>query len=406
MSDDEVRRSLEARAADAEPSEELRGRIERREPIRERGPSTARRVAIAVFALAISAAAFALIIPRGDDPPATASPTAPDSQHPPSPSSGAKDFETFELDPGIGRLTAAFGSIWVVGPEGVTRVDPDSGEIVAEIPIQGITPPGTELPLHQYGGVANGSAITSGDGVVWVTAEPDIVALDPETNEIVQRISVETSLTNIAFHDGQLVLGGMAEGSGHLLLVPQDPDPQTWTGLSSGTDAFPLVLATDHWYWMGSATTRLGPALTRWSSDLAELQSIEGIGSVEAFAEAAGSVWVVGDGNLYRVDAGAGGPRSGKAFPEPVDAVTATIPLEGMATIGGDGDRLWLLVEAGAVCELRELDPRTGDPIGEPVEIHLPFPAEMTVAEGVPWVSYRANPVLRRGVLIRPAAAG
>jgi len=76
-------------------------------------------------------------------------------------------------------VAIAEGSLWVTehefGDDIVRRVDPDNGEVTAEIS----TPPGTH-PIHVVGGA----------GAVWTTISgTEVARIDPATNEVVDIVS-------------------------------------------------------------------------------------------------------------------------------------------------------------------------------------------------------------------------
>lgn len=114
------------------------------------------------------------------------------------------------VDPVSGRVTArvavenwvapglasGLGSIWALGPNTVERIDPASAAVTATIPLTGNTGPGGPAP----------TAITVGDGAVWVTNRllppanihggfPHVEAgtvsrIDPATNAVAATIPV------------------------------------------------------------------------------------------------------------------------------------------------------------------------------------------------------------------------
>jgi YVTN family beta-propeller protein len=73
------------------------------------------------------------------------------------------------------------GSLWSVDAEVVTRLDPESGRILAEIRV-GPTPLG--------GGITAVGGIASGEGAVWGIGSAGIVRIDPKTNRVVATIPI------------------------------------------------------------------------------------------------------------------------------------------------------------------------------------------------------------------------
>ena len=69
--------------------------------------------------------------------------------------------------PGAIGVVAAFGSVWAAGQDGVVRVDPSSGRVLATIPVEG----------------GAGWTAASSDAV-WVTGASGLVRIDPHTNAV------------------------------------------------------------------------------------------------------------------------------------------------------------------------------------------------------------------------------
>jgi hypothetical protein len=280
----------------------------------------------------------------------------------------------------------------------VIRVDPSTGEVQAEIPVR-LEEPGS-YPAR--GQVAPGSGLTLGDGLIWVTAEPFFAGIEPATDHIATSIAWESGVTEIAWDGGRLLYGGSAEGNGKVLLL--DPYLGDYEQIITYTSAYPLVLATEHWFWAGGQSLYAElPALSRTSRDGTTAQVISGVTDVDSMAEAGGSLWVTGDERLWQIDVGVGGsppsPQSG--FPEVTDAVIGQMRLDGSGTVAAGAGRLWLAVSsasAGPGAEpgsLMELDPRTGEVIGSPIT--LPHAGQVEIAidsEGLPWLTIRGNQAL------------
>ncbi len=204
-------------------------------------------------------------------------------------------------------------------------------------------------------------------------------------------------MTNISFADGRLIVGGSAEGNGDIRRL--DPDTGNYVGtIPSGTRAYPMVLATEDWYWTAGDPYKLGePTLTRSSKDRSTGEAIAGISGVDSFVEAGGYLWVAGGDTLYQVDETYTGPPPSPPnfFPEWVDAVVGTFPISGRGRVASDGTHLWLLEHTGTdTTRLTELNPITGAPIGDPIELAHGGPAELAVLGGDPWVSFRGDGVL------------
>ena len=373
--EERVRRALKARADLVLPSAAPALHLD--EPHRARPTDARQRIAAALVAAAIGIAGIAVVVvafgQAGPErrPGRTADPV----------------ISEVEIGRGAGRLAVAFGSVWIAMPDGVLRVDPTSGEILARIPVRRITPTGEEPPLSQFGGTPHGSGLAPAVGMMWVAAEPDLVGIDPSTNQIVRRVTESSGITNIASAYGSLLVGGMAQGIGHVRLV----DPlatgsiylKTW---SSGFDAYPQVLATRHWYWAASGSVEKPPAVNRTSIDLSVSQRID-IPAVRSMAGAGKDVWFTTEDALYRVDAS----FSAKGVHIEPDMVA---PLTHPSIVAGDGGALWLLETTPADSRLSILDLDTGQPDGEPVVLGHAGAAGMTVDNGTPFITFADDGVL------------
>jgi hypothetical protein len=317
--------------------------------------------------------------------------TAFETEPLPPPPKAEPVVREFQLSPGIGHMEFAFGSLWVAGPEGVIRVDPESGQVLAEILVEGITARGDA-------GAPDWSGITSGDGKIWVTAEPEIIGIDATTNEITQRFTEESGVSRITFADGLIVIGGSAEGNGDIRLIdPQTEEYVEVGGSASGLGAMPSALVTEHWIWAGGQPLGGSSALARNSRDGSTYQVVFGVDRFDSFTAAGGFVWVTGGDRLYRVDDSYGEPAPSpqSVFPAEADAVSAEFAIEGPAQVASDGTTLWLLegTEDGSP-RLTEIDPVTGEDRSAPVMLAGDGPAELAVAGGHAWVAFRNSGLL------------
>jgi virginiamycin B lyase len=89
-------------------------------------------------------------------------------------------------------LTEGFGSIWSpsCGKKMLTRIDPDTGKITAEIPAD---------PANSEGGITNGA------GSIWMVVKPaTLIRVDPKTNTIVSTLDLPSGSANPAFGDGAI----------------------------------------------------------------------------------------------------------------------------------------------------------------------------------------------------------
>jgi hypothetical protein len=312
----------------------------------------------------------------------------------PSLVSPAADVQEFSVGEGAGRLAFAYGSIWVAEPTGVIRVDPATGEVFASIEVPGITPAGTDLPFSQYGGTDQGSSIAPAAGLVWVTAEPKIVGIDPATNTVVTSVAESSSVVNIASAGDLLLVGGMAEGNGDVRLIDPTASGNIYVeSRSAFLDAFPQVLATAQWYWAASGTVEQPPGASRWSTDFTVAQTIS-VPAIRSMTEAGGNVWMTSETSLYRFDTQSWdqGGSSTKASDEIEPELT--VSLAEPSIVAGDPTSLWLLVTGESTSQLIELDPASGGAISPPISLAHVGAAEMIVVAGQPWITFRDEGLL------------
>jgi hypothetical protein len=369
--EDEIRRSLVRRVASVEASRELFDRL-MSSPTPTRPPA-ARRLGIVAFALVVGFGSFVFLAS-----------TLRHHESEPATTPGPWSVQEIPLSPGIGRMIGGFGSIWVLEPDGVARVDPSTGEVV-HIRVNGVTPPGVKLPLFEFGGRLDGSGLTPGDGFVWVTAEPNLLGIDPSTNEVVRRIPEESGVTNISFADGRLIVGGSAEGNGDIRRLDSDTGNYVGT-IPSGTRAYPMVLPTEDWYWAaGAPYDRGNPTLTRSSKDGSTEEAIAGVSEVDSFVEAGGYLWVAGSDTLYQLDETYAPRPSPQFFPEREDAVVRTFPISGPGRVASDGTHLWLLEPARTnTTQLTELDPTKVRPSANRSSLRTAVPPRWQCSEATP----------------------
>ena len=156
---------------------------------------------------ALLAASCADVVDPGVDGPGPATGT-PQATHGTSP-------REIPLSPGASGLLVAENAVWVAVPDAVVRIDPDSGDVLGEMEIEGIS---------------RDSTFTIGGESIWVTAAspkyagrtPDVVRLDPATGAVTDRVSLSSELSAILFSDGYLVYGSAGEGIG--TIVRYDPE--------------------------------------------------------------------------------------------------------------------------------------------------------------------------------------
>ena len=375
--EDKVRNALHARADLVGSADVMWERIG--EDAVAHGNGARERLVAAVVAAAVAIAGIGVIFVA-----LRPAPGPPTSQYP------GPVLREIQVGAGPGRIATGFGSIWVAMPDRVVRVDPDIGQVQAEVKVRGITPSGTDLAFFQYGGDDRGSSLAPAGGFMWVAAEPRIVGIDPGTNEVARQVTDSSSITNIAPAGQVLLVGAMAEGSGDLRLIdPLAKGSIYLDSRSSFTDAFPAVLATEHWYWAASSTMAGPSAVSRWATDYSSAQHVI-VPAIRSLTSSDDSVWFTGEDSLYRVEAGASGEGSKGQKVEP----DLTVALDAPSIVAGDETGLWLLETGATSSRLMPLSPDTGEPLSPPVTIEHGGPAEMVVSDGLPLITFRDDGVL------------
>ena len=316
----------------------------------ERTPRMNRFAALPIFGFVAAAAVvigllvYTMMTPAlpdvGDEPTPTVSPTAAPTPVPIAtlapieglPSAGSV---VATYDPGGAGVPVlyAHGSVWLanVATGTLTRMDPDSGELTGSIVVN----PDPEHTRYDLNAVAD-------DRWVWATGlDNRLVKIDPQTNEIVERILIETLVYRMVLRDGQIWITDLDAG-GHLIrvdattseIVADERYPQ-WPAALAVTD-------TDVWMapYQGDRLHRIDPATGQ---------------SLEVFPTSSFSMGIVAfDDALYL---SGNQERPLERFSITEGTVTARVPEMNAAT---DGDRLFGLRYVDGA--FMELDPETLQP--------------------------------------------
>jgi streptogramin lyase len=279
------------------------------------------------------------------------------------------------------HVAVGAGGVWVAGGSGISRVDPETNEVVASFP-------GASGPL--------GSAIAIGEGGVWVSGgayDGEIVRIDPVTNEIAATIHTGGYDDPYALVAGGGYVWATTHGDATLLRIDPEsnavvsfPAPESgprpdaihgvavldgvlWVTASSWDDGYGTPYALDPatgaviahipvrvhdliWAGFGSLwafehdgrVVRLDPAS---GSELAHIR-IRDAETLENFHLAMGedAVWVADGIRLYRIDPTSNEVVASLRFRPPVQALAA-----------GAG-AVWVLDATGA---LHRIDPDAVD---------------------------------------------
>ncbi len=298
----------------------------------------------------------------------SASPTQP------VPSVVSPGVSETRISPALWHLLVAYGSVWITGDNGVTRVNSSTGEVEAEIAV-----------AH-----ADESDITAGAGHVWVTAGASIVGIDATTNEIDRHFEIQTGIREIDFANDRIYYGHSAEGNGDLSEI--DPLTGAFGGsiLTGGPGlAESGIPHSGGAFWVSyssPASSGSTSGLVRVEQDLSRADPVAGVANVFSIAEAGGSIWAVGTDVLYKVDADG--------------TLVDSFPIALAGKVASDGDRLWLLMNTGSTsgsiylpdpdvpARVVEVDPESGALLGDGTPLPHDVPANIAVGDGMVWVSF------------------
>jgi YVTN family beta-propeller protein len=112
------------------------------------------------------------------------------------------------------------GSVWAANLGFLTRVDPDTGKILAVVPV----------------GSTGTSGVAVGGGAVWAIGFPGVVRIDPATNGIVASIPVAQNATGGGPSPTALALGDGALWVANRFVPPQGVSPSPKRGTVSRID--------------------------------------------------------------------------------------------------------------------------------------------------------------------------
>jgi YVTN family beta-propeller protein len=218
-------------------------------------------------------------------------------------------------------LAVGAGAVWAVTASGVARINPQTNRLARVI------------------GVDEPACVAVGAGGVWVTSpnRGAVTRIDPATNEVVAEISVSGYPQ------------GVATGAGSVWVASSDPpdgENGSVTRIDRQTNSVVTSIPVDH--------------LPEW------------------LAAGPSGVWVSGDdGTVRRIR-----PRSEEVGP-PIQ-----VEENGRTTFALGGGLLWAttLSEAGTEALAREVDPSSGELVGEPVPVGE-TPVGMAFGAGTLWVT-------------------
>lgn len=263
-------------------------------------------------------------------------PQRPAVSHPhPRPAARLVIVSRTHLGPGITKVAAGYGGVWVVGIGVIYRVDPATGKTVAGIPA-----PGANDKL---------SGIAVGAGAVWVTASPrfGVYRIDPRRDRVTAFIRLPPVPTGITVAYGRVWVTEPKAGPGTVVRIDPQTNRVTGPPIRVGTGAAGIVAGFGSlWVTNGTAdgsVSRINPAAGAVTRTLANIPDVAAAGH--------GSLWVRPNyGGLRRVD-----PATGKA--------TASIALQHAAAVTFWGGSAWVSLEPPGT--LVRIDPASNRIIGK-----------------------------------------
>jgi streptogramin lyase len=229
------------------------------------------------------------------------------------------------------------------------RLDPDTGEEVATVPLE-------KFPT-------NTTEVVVGAGSVWVSSTSGeagvVIRVDPETNRVMDSIPVPAdSPTNLAFGHGSVWI----TSAGHDTVSRVDPQTgEVEAKIEVGEGV--VDIATDETsgdVWVAGAyqagakkLSRVDPETNRVVAEI-PIDEQSRYGGAQSVAVGEGAMWAqsADSGKLFKVD-----PASN----EVVGVVTLGDYSSDLAVYGGS---VWATVQASSRTRLVRLDPRTAHVVG------------------------------------------
>ena len=277
---------------------------------------------------------------------------------------------TLEVEGGPDWPIEAFGSLWLLTPDGaepaVVRIDPDANEVVARVPL----PPG------------GCQGLGASDESIWACTSDGAVRIDPATNEIAGSVTYDAGATygRLAFGAGAIWAIGFDAGvPDQLVRIDQATEEVTAVplGHAVGTIAFGFDAV---WATAPSAglLLRIDPA----SGDVAEHAG--GLPSPWVVAVGPDAIWltlhgsegddaVPGDATVARID-----PVDGALLAE----IGTEAPSGSLGGVWAGEEAVWVRAPDAF---LTEIDPGTNEVVRT---IHgPPSSGEVTVAFGSVWAT-------------------
>jgi streptogramin lyase len=337
-----------------------------------------RRIGTAALALAVAAVSIAGVV------------RAFHLASAPQPADETQPIVTIPIDLGANYVAVGDGSVWISGPDGVSRVDPATNEVVASLPGH----------LSPY----TGTSIAIGEGAVWAfeginerEGAASIVRIDPETNEVAA--TIQTDL--VPHFDGGAGPGlwGITTGFGsvwagsHFGGAVLRVDPAT-----NGVEVIQVPRREVHVgavlngrIWIAATDAEAGvcggddPLIAIDPASNEIVVHDEPLLVCDEVRAGFGSLWTNPGGSIVRID-----PSNPERRVATIDLPWASLrPGAGAMEMAVGDDALWVGLSDPESPDYEgivvRIDPKTNEVVGE---LRLPTPANgIAAGEGAVWVT-------------------
>ncbi len=210
--------------------------------------------------------------------------TTPPSPPPSEPHTGFAPVE-LKVPGGPDWLVSTAGSLWVKRDDGhVNRIDPETGDVQAEIVTRITSTDG-----------CNGLGVSA--DAVWTCSGPDLVRIDPETNEVTDTIPIGK-----VFSQGRLVEATdriwVLSGNGDKLVGVTTTDNTPGDQVALPVACADLAVAGDVIY----AACPDADTVLRFDPATASVTAKVTVPDAAQISATSGAVWVAGGDGLVRMD--------------------------------------------------------------------------------------------------------
>ena len=295
-----------------------------------------------------------------------------------------KEVATIEVGLFPQQLVVGEGAVWVpnAGSGTISRIDPQTNEITATIPI-GNADPDNDLFVP--------SRVSIGDGFIWAAKndEDSIVQIDPNTNQVVATIPIGIEPFALAVNKGTLWITSRSEDS----VVRVDLNTEQIVATIADVKDPSAIVVTEDAVWVANhrddAVTRIDPLTNEIvaSVSLGSRSSNPNCGTcISGLTISDGAVWVsVAVGGVVRID-------------QQINQVVATFPMkEGTFGIVSADQGIWFANWEDQA--LLRIDPQTNQIVGAiPLRAPLAF---LAGGEGALWAVTDFSDTQARNKVIR-----